>query len=96
MEKEHHYLLNYLDQPARLLFFTVDEFLILLAPLMMGFWFMWALTGLAFSAGGYVALRLVKKRLGGGQVREGLYWHLPTSRRQMKLWIPSCVREFTG
>ena len=96
MDHEQHYLLNYLDQPARFLFFTLDEFFILLLPLMIGFWFMWAFTGLLCSVGGFLALRLLKKNTGNGSLRNTLYWHLPTSPRHMKLLIPSHIREFMG
>ena len=96
MDREHHYLLNYLDQPFRFLFLTVDEALILLVPILVGFINMWALTGLLCSVGGFLSLRLLKNRFGQGNFRCALYWHFPTSPRQMKLFIPSYLREFIG
>lgn len=94
MDREQHYLLNYLDQPMRLLFLTIDEFLILLVPLLTGFWFMHAFTGLASAVGGYIGLRLFKRQVGRETMRNGLYWHLPTSRTHMRLLIPSWIREY--
>ncbi len=96
MNREHHALLNYLDQPLRLLFLTVDEVLVLLVPLMLGFWFMWAFTGLVGAVAGFLGLRFFKKRFGQDALRPALYWHLPTSHKHMKLYVPSSIREYVG
>ena len=96
MGRDQYYLLNYLDQPARFLFFTIDEFIVLLVPLMLGFWMMWALTGALCSFGGFILLRIMKKQAGESNFRQSLYWYLPTSSNQMKIVIPSYIRELIG
>ena len=96
MDREQHYLLNYLDRPMRLLFLTIDEFFVLIVPLFAGFWFMYAFAGLLTSIFGYLILRLFKRKLGHGNLRASLYWHLPTSRKHMTLLIPSWIREYIG
>lgn len=96
MNRDTHFLLNYLDQPWRLLFLTVDEVLILAFPLVLGFWHFEAFWGLAGAGVGFSGARFLKKRFGKGNFPAALYWHLPTSRRHMALFLPSHVREFIG
>lgn len=96
MDREQHYLLNYLDRPVRLLFLTIDELLVLLVPLLLGLWFMYAFTGLMTAIIGYLGLKLFKRKFGQGNLRPSLYWHLPTSRKHMTLLIPSWIREYIG
>jgi type IV conjugative transfer system protein TraL len=91
-----HYLLNYLDRPVRFLFFTIGEFCTLGGPVFLGMFFGWAGTGFLLGVLGYIALRFVKKSLGGGLLKHAIYWYLPTSRKTYKLRIPSHIREFIG
>ena len=94
MDHDQHYLLNYLDQPSRFLFFTMDEFIALASPLLTGMILGWMITGFIGSLCGYGILKFLKSKFKGGTLRHAMYWYLPTSRKQMKVYIPSYVREY--
>ncbi len=94
MDRDQHYLLNHLDKPTRFLFLTVDEFLAIAVPLFSGIVVGWGTSGFLGSLAGYSALRILKRRFKGGTIRQAMYWYLPTSRKQMKVYIPSYVREY--
>ena len=94
LERNKHTLLNHLDQPARFLFFTIDEFLALIVPLLLGLGLGWAFTGMCISLSLFYLVKTLKKVVGGGALRHLAYWYLPTSPKYMRIYIPSYVREW--
>lgn len=95
-DRSRHYLLNYLDKPARFLFFTLDEFSALGGPVFAGMVLGWTGSGCLLGLLSYIGLRALKRSVGGGALRHALYWYLPTSKRHHKVWIPSHIREYIG
>ena len=95
MESEH-ILLNRLDQPLRFLGINKDEAFTFMGPLMIGFCMGYNTTGLMAAITLLAAYRSFKKRNEGASLLHALYWHFPTSRKSMKLYVPSYIREFIG
>lgn len=93
---QDYYLLNHLDEPVRFLFFTLGEFIVILVPFMLGMLVDRMLLGLVFGALCYQVLKLVNRNFHGANLKQIIYWFLPTSKRMLKLNIPSCVRELQG
>ena len=56
----------------------------------------WFLSGFVAGIGSLSLLRALKKRNAGANFIHALYWHLPTSRKLMKLYVPSHIREMIG
>jgi len=66
-----------LDEPERWMFWTVDEALIMLVPVITGMMTGFLLVGAVIGIGGFVLLRRLK---GNGQANLGLYalyWFFP-------------------
>lgn len=96
MERGRHYLLNHLDKPVRIFFFTVDELLIAIGPLFIGLFFGWAKTGLLTSLFGYFCVQQIKKKFAGSSFLEANYWFLPTSPKSWHVLVPSYIREYVS
>jgi|JI7StandDraft_1071085.scaffolds.fasta_scaffold26540_2 type IV conjugative transfer system protein TraL len=89
-----YYLLNHLDDPLRFFFFTMDEFLVLAGPLLVGMLINKMLWGALCSLILYKLLTLIKKLAKGVNLRQLAYWFLPTKKSTLKLYVPSYYREF--
>ena len=94
MDKNH--IPQYLDEPARIILWTIDEVIIFLVPFLVLLWgFNQTILGLIIG----VVLVLGLKRLKGEQghyfVYSLMYWHLPAMVR-FKSTPPSFYREFLG
>ena len=89
-------LLNHLDQPLRFLGIKKDEAFAFMGPLFFGFFIGYNGTGLLAALGILSLYRSFKKRNKGSTLLHAFYWHFPTSRKAMKLYIPSHLREFIG
>ena len=96
MERGCNYLLNHLDKPIRIFFFTVDELLVALGPLFAGLFLGWAKAGLLTSVLGYFGLTQLKKNFAGSSFLEANYWYLPTSPKSWHLPVPSYIREYVA
>ena len=95
MEAEN-YLLNRLDHPLRFLGVNKDEAFAFIGPVMMGFLTGYPTTGVMAAVGTLSLYRAFKKQNEGSSLIHAFYWHFPTSRKAMKLYVPSNVREFIG
>lgn len=93
---QDYYLLNHLDDPLRFFFFTMDEFLVLAVPLLVGMLINKMLWGALFSLILYKMLILIKKAAKDVNLRQLAYWFLPTKKSTLKLYVPSYYREFQG
>lgn len=95
MEQEN-FLLNRLDKPLRFLGINKDEALIFIGPLLIGFCTGYNVTGLLSSVSLLAGYRAFKKHNEGSSLTHAFYWHFPTSRQGMGLYIPSHIREYIG
>ena len=95
MEAEN-FLLNRLDQPLRFLGVNKDEAFAFIGPVMMGFCTGYPTTGVMSALGILSLYRAFKKHNEGSSLIHAIYWQFPTSRKAMKLYVPSYVREYIG
>lgn len=91
---DKHLLLHHLDDPLRILKWTLDEAGIILLPPFLSLLIESPLLGFVVSGGGYWALRQIKKRFGLGTLKHALYWYFPHNSRRFKKIPPSHIREY--
>lgn len=94
MDKNH--VPRYLDEPTRIILWTVDEVIIFVVPFFILFWgfdqtILGVITGVVLVLG----LRKLKGEQGHYFLYSIMYWHLPTMVR-FKSTPPSLYREFLG
>lgn len=95
MDNENR-LLNRLDQPLRFLGINKDEAFSFLMPILAGFFTGHPIAGFITAVCVLSAYRSFKKRNEGAALIHAIYWHFPTSRKALKLYVPSHVREYIG
>ena len=87
---------EYLDEPERILFWTMDEALALLVPVALGIQTAHPTLGLFCGFG----LMLLLKRLKGTDRHDFLpcvlYWYFPRQLTRLKVMPPSYCRRFIG
>lgn len=93
---ETHIILHHLDDPLRILKWTVDEALIILLPPFIGLAIDQPLLGFIMAGGGFWVMKRFKERIGIGFYRQWIYWHLPHNDRHLKKTPPSYIREYLG
>ncbi|MGL5720275.1 MAG: type IV conjugative transfer system protein TraL [Alphaproteobacteria bacterium] len=93
---DQHILLHRLDDPLRLLFWTVDEAASILIPPFLGLGMDRPFLGLIGAGIGFFVLRSLKRRWGNGTLKHALYWHFPHNRQKLLKTPPSAVREYLG
>jgi type IV conjugative transfer system protein TraL len=96
MDHSENLLFNRLDQPLRFLGVNKDEAFVLMGPLLMGFFMGYVLSGVLLGISFLSIYRSLKKRNEESALRTAMYWYLPSSRRSMKLYVPSYIREYIG
>jgi len=82
-----------LDEPERLAFWTLDEALVLIAPIGIGMIAGWMATGVVLGVGFYLALRKLKGNGSANLARFVLYWFLPPVFG-FRVTPPSAVRRY--
>ncbi len=94
MEKTH--IPQYLDEPTRIILWTIDELLFFLIPFLILFWgFDQVILGVAIGVALVFGLRKLKGEQGHYFLYSVMYWHLPAMVR-FKSTPPSYYREFLG
>ena len=94
MDKGH--IPQYLDEPTRIILWTVDELLFFLVPFLILFWgFDQTILGVITGGVLVLALRKLKGEQGHYFLYSVMYWHLPAMVR-FKSTPPSYYREFLG
>ncbi len=96
VDYDQHLILHHLDDPLRLLKWTVDEAGIIIAPLFLGIGVEHPFLGLIVAAGGYWGLVTLKKRFGLSTLRHAFYWYLPKNAKKLSHMPPSYIREYMG
>ena len=95
-EAERYAIPSRLDDPERWLFWTLDEAAVLMGPAMLGLAANAFLMGLAVGAGGYLALRRIKRGGRAGLLMHAAYWLLPGAALRLQGAPPSHRRRFAG
>lgn len=93
---DQHLILHHLDDPLRLLKWTVDEAAMILGPVFFGIGIEHPFVGLVSAGIGYWGLRTIKKKFGLSTLRHALYWHLPKNAKKLPHIPPSYIREYIG
>lgn len=88
-------ILHHLDDPNRILIFTIDEAFIIFGGFLTGVFFTNLLL-IALSVMACLLIRLFKKRIGVGAYRAFSYWYLPYSKKSYKALPPSHIKEWLG
>jgi conjugal transfer pilus assembly protein TraL len=89
----NNYLLNYLDAPTKIVFFTIDEFLMLLCPLIIGCIAGQSLLGMIIAIFGFRFLKQMKAN-NHVAMMQIVYWYFPLNKKALKLYVPSHIREY--
>ena len=95
-EAERYAIPARLDDPERWLFWTLDEAAVLMGPAMLGLAANAFVMGLAVGAGGYLALRRIKRGGRAGLLMHAAYWFLPGTVLRLQGAPPSHRRRFAG
>ncbi|WP_068470645.1 type IV conjugative transfer system protein TraL [Parachlamydia sp. C2] len=97
MNAQRHYIFKTLDNPMRVVFWSIDEFLIMVIPLFIGF----ILANVLILLSGIVLkffYAKLKKKNSNQSFKHLLYWYLPTHNLKkqgiVKNFPDSHVREF--
>ena len=90
-----HIILNYVDTPLKILFWTMPEILMLIAPLFIGLIINQLTLALIISIFNFWANKKYQQHFGKGQFCAVKYWFLPHDRR-FKTLPPSFIREYVG
>jgi conjugal transfer pilus assembly protein TraL len=93
---DHHILLHHLDDPLRILYWTIDEAVLILLVPYLGLAFNHPLLGILLSGGGFYLLRQLKARFGRRSLKPALYWYFPHPKRKLPKMPPSYIREYWG
>lgn len=93
---DHHTILRYLDNPSKIGFWTIDEFLCAFLPFsilaLADLFFIGALSSIAT----YICVRFAKQHAGKGLLKQAFYWYFPSSSRNFSWYIDSSKRNFLG
>ena len=91
---DRHRILNYVDSPLKIIFWTMDDFKILIAPIVISFLlFHDTLGGIFAGILCFVAVRFLRRRFGVDKLFPLLYWYLPVNNRTQGL-PASCQRLY--
>ena len=93
---DKNYIPQLLDEPTRIILWTIDELIVFLVPFFILFLvFDQVLTGLAIGIILVLGLRKLKGEQGHYFLYSIMYWHLP-AMIHFKSTPPSYYREFLG
>lgn len=90
---EAYFIPRRLDEPERIAFWTLDEALVLLLPILTGLIMSWVLTGFVLGLSLFMALKKFKGNGSTNLVRFALYWFLPNVFR-LQATPCSAVRRY--
>jgi type IV conjugative transfer system protein TraL len=95
MSKESHLILNFLDSPLKILFWTKGEVVLTLGPFILGIVLDAFSFGIICSLVSVFTIRFFKVRFGKGQLQAVMYWYLPPSSK-LKYLPSSYIKEYLG
>lgn len=87
---------KYLDEPYKIVFFTIDEFVLLIVPVIVSMKLVGSpMIGMFIGTVLVAVLKNIKGREGHNQLLRQIYWHFPPIIR-FKSTPPSYQREILG
>jgi type IV conjugative transfer system protein TraL len=89
-------IVEYLDEPERVLFFTTSEFLSLMLPLAFGLGTHHPGIGLLFGVLAWFLMNRFKANDGDSFLQKLLYWYFPVKLGKLKHIPSSHLRDFIG
>jgi len=92
---KRHVILNYVDTPLKILFWTVPEILLLVVPLLIGLMINQLILAIIISLVNCWANKKYQQHFGKGQFQAVSYWFFPQDMR-FKILAPSFIREYQG
>jgi type IV conjugative transfer system protein TraL len=95
MSSREHVILNHVDSPLKILFWTKGEISLFLGPFFIGMFLDEFIFGVFVSILNAWVVSQYKKRFGRGQLQAVLYWYLPQIK-SLSAIPPSYVREYLG
>lgn len=95
MSMNRNVILNYVDTPLKILFWTVPELLMLFVPCFVGMLISQLTIGMLTAAFYFWLSKVYQRHFGKGQLQAVMYWFLPANRRFKNL-PHSFIREYLG
>lgn len=95
MSMARHVILNTVDTPLRILFWTVPELVMLIVPFLVGLMLDQVTLGILSSVFYFWIHKKYQRHFGKGQFQAVKYWFLPNTSR-FKSLPPSFIREYLG
>lgn len=93
---DKYYLPKMLDEPFRIYILTIDEFILLVAPIVLiGFVFHQMIMGFIIGIGSMTMIKKFKGEQGHFYLLHLAYWYLPDIVK-FKETPPSYIREYLG
>lgn len=96
MSQARHVILNHVDTPLRILFWTTGELGLYISPTFLGLILDQFCLGVLATIFNIWAYRKYNRRFGKGQFNAVRYWFLPHDKRNFKGIPPSYIREYLG
>ena len=94
MERTNHYILNYLDEPTKIIFFTPAEIAAMCFCFFGGIFLDHFVVGVVLAFLSVLAIRKVRARFRVTSAHQLIYWFFPHSETLMRCKVPSHIREF--
>ena len=95
MSAPRHVILNHVDSPLKILFWTQGEILLFLVPFFLGMILDQFCLGVGVSLGNAWGVSRYKRMFGQGHLQAVLYWYLPPIRC-LRILPLSSVRTYVG
>ncbi len=95
MSYDRHVILNSVDSPLRILFWTKGQILLFIVPFFAGMLTDYLLIGCCISVFNAWVCKQYKRRFGKGQLQAVLYWYFPATGK-LKILPPSYIRHYLG
>lgn len=93
---DHYSIPKHLDDPELIGFWTLDEFLVMLAPFTWGILAQHIVIGLVLSVAAWLGYRKLRAGRSMYWVLHFAYWHLPGEFFGLKVAPPSYYRVMAG
>jgi type IV conjugative transfer system protein TraL len=95
MSANRHLILNHVDSPLKILFWTKGELSLLATPFSLGVMLDEFVVGIFMAfLSGWVSSQY-KKKFGRGKIQTVIYWYLPSYKKLHGI-PPSFIREYLG